>query len=449
MPVDTIITNARILIEGTVVEGGVAVEDGKIYAVTKEANLPKADTRIDAHGNILLPGLIDVHVHLRGLDLAYKEDFRTGTSAAAAGGFTTVLDMPSAKPPTNSAIRLRERMEAAGGMIVVNVGFYASFPSMLEEVDEIVRAGAVGFKINPFQVPPSLDIEDDETLLSLLRRAGKSDAVVAVHAENRSLVKSLEERLKQSGRSSIQAYLEAHTQSAEVEDVERMIRLASEADVRVHFSHVSTTQAVSLVQAAKGEGMKATLEATPHNLVLSEDDMIRLGGIAVMDPPLRGRAENERLWKALARGEIDIVASDHAPHSLEEKTYEIVWDVRPGIPGLETTLPVLLTMVNKGILTLGRLIEVLAQNPAKIFRLKGKGFIRSGFDADFTLIDLNETFTVDPSKFYSKGKYSPFEGWKAVGRPVKTLIGGKLVMDRGEILAAPGSGKVLTMFGEG
>ncbi|MFQ6076842.1 MAG: dihydroorotase family protein, partial [Candidatus Bathyarchaeia archaeon] len=346
-------------------------------------------------------------------------------------------------PPTDSALRLRERMEVAKGKVVVNVGFYASFPSKVEEIDEIVEAGAIGFKVNPFQPLLALDVEDDTVLSRAFERAAGVDTVVAVHAEKRSLVRRLEERLKGLGDASVQAYLRAHPPRAEVEDVERAIRLAREARVRVHFSHISTSSAVSLIIKARGEGVRVSSEATPHNLLLSEETLSRLGGEAIMDPPLRSRAETTRLFEAVVKGDIDIVASDHAPHSLGEKRGESVWEVRPGVPGLETTLPVLLTMVNDGRLTINRLIKLLAQRPAQIFRLGGKGFLGPGYDADLTVVDLKESYTIDPSEFHSKAKYSPFRGWRAVGRPVKTLVGGRVVMEEGEVISSRGDGDIL------
>lgn len=443
MLVDTVLVNAKIPTAQGVLEGGIAIEDGRIRTIAKEANLPRADSRIDVCGNIVMPGLIDAHVHLRDQELAYKEDFFTGTCAAAAGGFTTVLDMPSYAPPTDSALRLRERMEVARGKVVVNVGFYASFPSETEEIDAIVEAGAIGFKVNPFQPMSSLDIEDDMVLSRAFERAAGMDTLVAVHAEKRSLVRRLEEGLKDRGDVSIQAYLRAHPPRAEVEDVERLIRLARETKVRVHFSHISTPTSVSLITRARGEGVKVSSEVTPHNLLLTEETLSRLGEEAVMDPPLRSDAEIIGLFEALVKGDVDIVASDHAPHSLEEKRRANVWEIRPGVPGLETTLPVLLTMVNDGRLTLNRLIELLAQRPAKIFRLGGKGLLRPGYDADLTVVNLTERHTIDPPEFYSKAKYSPFRGWRATGRAVKTVVRGRIVMEDGEVISRPGDGRIL------
>jgi len=203
-------------------------------------------------------------------------------------------------------------------------------------------------------------------------------------------------------------------------------------------------KALSLILEAKAEGLAITCEVTPHHLLLSKEITNGFGGVTITDPPLRGRMTAMNLRRALSEGGIDIIAGDHAPHTLKEKSAKSIWNVSPGIPGLETTLPLLLTMVKRRRLSLWRLVELLAQKPAEVFGLNCKGAIKRGFDADLTIIDFKEG-RITPLEFHSKAKYSPFDGWKVAGRAVKTFVGGRLVMDEGEILAKPGSGRIIRL----
>ena len=443
MPVDLNLIGAKILIDNDLIECGIAVDEGKIHKIGKPVNLPKAVNAVDVKGNLVLPGLIDIHVHLRDLDLSYKEDFKSGTCAAAAGGFTTVLDMPNTKPPTNSPDRLKEKIERASRQLVVNTGFYGDFPIEIKNFNEMAQLGVIGFKVNLYNPTTELNVDNDALLLEALKQASELNCVTAIHAEDRSTVTGLERSLQQIGKTSLDAYLEAHPPNAEIIAVERMLKLIKESGVHGHFSHISVAETIPLIEKAKQEGLSLTCEVTPHHLFLTEIELRRLGGIALTDPPIRSRSNATRLWDGLEEHVIDVIASDHAPHLMREKEKANIWEIPPGIPGLETTLPLLLTKVNRREMSLRRLIKVLAEKPAEIFGLRGKGFLTTGFDADLTVIDLKRKFTIDASKFYSKAKYSPFDGWQLTGKTAKTFVGGQLVMEDGEIVAEPRSGRVL------
>ena len=443
MPVDTKIINARILTLRGIIRCGITIESGKIHRIASETSLPNASETVDIKGQIALPGLIDVHVHLRDLDLSFKEDFHTGTCAAAAGGFTTVLDMPNTKPPTNSLLRLKEKIARASGRILVNVGFYSDFPKSLGEFNSIKASGAVAFKVNLFCPTTELDVDDDNVLRSAFKAVAKAKSLVSVHAEDHSLVTELESKFQAARDTSSVAYLKAHPSEAEIRAIERVLKLTKDSHVRVHFAHVSTFKGLKLILKAKQAGLPVTCEVTPHHLFLTEEDFCRLRGIALMAPPLRTRLDAFRLVSALKTGQVDLVASDHAPHCLDEKMRENIWEVAPGIPGLETTLPLLLTQFNRGRISLRRVVEVLSEKPGKVFGFKTKGCLKTGYDADLTIVDLKKKFTIDSSKFYSKAKYSPFDGWEVIGKPVQTWVQGKLIMDDGAIVGDSGTGHVM------
>ncbi len=442
MKAELVLKDLKAYVNGAVTECCLAIQNGKIAKIGKEAQMPKADTQISLNGLLVLPGLIDVHVHLRDEGKAYKEDFYSGTAAAAAGGFTTVLDMPNNSPVTMNAETLKNRMEKAREKILVNVGFYSEFPKTLHEIDEIIDAGAVAFKLFLSEQVGGLDIDNDDALAEAFQKVA-SRTPIAVHAEDKGIIKSAEERLKQKGKHDIEAFFEAHSERAEAEAVKRILEIAKKTRARVHFCHISTWQGLSLVVEAKRAGLPVTCEVTPHHLFLSAEDLRCVGTSALTMPPLRGKSQIRALWESLKNGWIDVVGSDHAPHTLAEKNADSVWNVKVGIPGLETTLPLLLAEVNAGRLSIAEIVRLMGENPAKIFGLKGLGSLKEGFRADLVVVDLKREFRLNASLFHSKAKFSPFDGKPVKGKVVKTFVGGKLVMDEGEIVAKPRCCKII------
>jgi dihydroorotase len=441
--VDLALVNAQILTPQGLMMGGIAIHDGKIHSLDRDDRLPKATTTINMRGHLVLPGLIDVHTHLRDLNLEYKEDFYSGTCAALAGGFTTVFDMPNTVPLTDSARRLREKMAVAQKRIVANTGFYTCLPTAASEYQQIKDLGAMGCKVYLHHPYTTLDVDDDGVLRHVLQVLEDLDMILTIHAEDRRLIEGLEAKYQAAAPSSPRLRSKTHPPQAEVQAVQRVLSLLRGRRLRLHFCHISTMEASSLISRARGEGLSVTYEVTPHHLFLSETRVNDVGSVAFVEPPLRRSTTQRGLWRDLLAGRVDVVASDHAPHALHEKRQFNMWAAPSGFPGLETTLPLLLTRVTRGTLSLERLGAVLARNPAGIFRLDGKGVIAPGFDADLTVVDLDQEFIIDSSTFHSKAKYSPFDGMKVVGRPVQVFLGGNLVMDAGEILGKPGSGTIL------
>jgi len=438
-----VLVNAKVYTREGMVDAGLAIDDGRIVKVAKETRLPKADRRMDLKEKWALPGLIDSHVHLRDQQLAYREDFQSGTSAAAAGGVTTVVDMPNNRPLTMSAETLMERMRLAESRILVNVAFNSALPSRASEVRSIVDAGASGFKLYLLQQLGGVNIDDDEALLQAFKAIGKTRVPISVHAEDKAVLENAKKKLQERGRNDLNAFLEAHPPEAEEKAVKNAADLALKSGAHVHICHVSSGLGLGAVLKAKGKGVKATCEVTPHHLLLTVQHLKKLGKLALEIPPLRTRRDVETLWQALQKGEIDTIGSDHAPHSLEEKQAESVWDVKPGIVGLETTLPLLLTEVNRRRLTIEQLVALTCEKPAEIFHLKNRGTLQPGSFADITIVDFKRESKIDASRFYSKAKFSPFDGWKVKGKPMKTFVNGQLIMDEGEIVAKPGIGRII------
>lgn len=443
MIVDLVLTNVKAYVKKEIVDCSIAIENGSIHKIGRETQMPSADERINLKNLLVLPGLIDVHVHLRDEGKAYKEDFFTGTAAAAAGGFTTVLDMPNNEPVTMSAESLENRMHIAERRVLVNVGFRSEFPTSLDEIDDILAKGAAGFKLFMGNQVGGLNINDDEALHEAFKKVSETNATVAVHAEDSQTICMNEQALKEARREDLAAFLKAHPEEAEVTAIERVLDACFDTKVNVHFCHVTTGKGLALIAEARKKNHRITSEVTPYHLLLTKLDYERRGSLLAMLPPLRKNEDAEALWKGIADGSIDVVGSDHAPHTLEEKSAPRIWDVKVGVPGLETTLPLMLTMLKKSRLTIDQLVQLLAEKPAEIFSLKGRGRLEQSYSADLVAINLKEKSLIDSSKFRSKAKFSPFDGWEVQGKLVKTIVNGHVVMDEGELVAKPGSGRVI------
>ncbi|MCX8170977.1 MAG: dihydroorotase family protein, partial [Candidatus Bathyarchaeota archaeon] len=287
MTVDLVLKNAKIYLPGRLVEAGLAVDDGRIFKIAKEANLPRASEIMDLDGMLILPGAIDVHVHLRDQEFSYKEDFYSGTCAAAHGGIILVIDMPNNKPVTASSRALRERMNVASGKIIVNTSFYSAFPENMGEIKEIADVGARAFKIFLSHKVGGLDPDDEEKVVAAFREVANNGLPIAVHAEDGVLLREKVNRLRLNGRDDFSAFSEAHSAEVEIRGIRRAIRLARESGVHTHICHVSTAEGLKIIHEAKSSGLPISCEATPHHLLLSKKHMDKAGNIALTNPPLR------------------------------------------------------------------------------------------------------------------------------------------------------------------
>src|SRR5438093_3795446 len=429
-----IIRDAHIWTKNATTRGSILVERGRIQKIARRI-IERADEEILARRLIVLPGLIDGHVHLRDMKLSYKEDFTTGTAAAAAGGFTSVIDMPNSLPPTDSAERLRERAERASGKILVNVGFHSAALNDYDEVRGMKTAGAFSMKLYlPSPIAP-LDIDDDKVVVQVLNAAKQASLLLTVHAEDMTKLPRTEKI------TTFAELVRLRRGNAETSAVRRILRLQRPIGCRVHFCHVSLPSSLSAISDRASSRLSS--EITPHYILLDENHVKTPGWKAWIVPPLRSGKDRRNLFRAMKMGIPTIMATDHAPHTVKEKA-QPPRESSPGIPGLETALPLMLTMVNKGKLSLGRLVSLLSTNPAKVFDLRSKGRLENGADGDLVLVDLKRRGTIDPARFFSKAHYSPFDGWKTQGAVHTTIVNGLVVYREGEIIGRPGGGKVLS-----
>ncbi len=427
--VDLVIKNCKLVLPEGIVNAGIAIENEKIVKIGKN-NLPTTENIIDAKGNYILPGLIDVHVHFREPGASSKEDWTTGSSAAIAGGITTVMDMPNTQPPTTTVALLEEKRRIAAKKSTVDYGFhFGATTNNIEEIKRVQGIRAVKFYMS--STTGSLIVNNDAILFEELKILGERGLIAMVHAENRDMVQYWTERLRKANRSDPMDYARSRPEICAAEAVNRIIYLSKKAENKLYLCHVSTKSEIELIERYKKE-QPIIAEVVPHHLFLSEKDFKTLGALVKTNPPLRSQKDRMALWTGIQSGIIDVIGTDHAPHLKESKEKDI-WDASAGVPGLETLLPLLLNEVSRGNLTLNRIAELTSENPARIFGIKNKGRIEIGYDADLTIVDMKKEKRVRDEELFTKCGWSPFNGWKLKGWPIMTILRGNLVFRDGEI----------------
>lgn len=430
---DLVIRNARLLIDNIIQPAEIAVDDGKITKIKKIISHQSVNEVIDAKGALVLPGAIDVHVHFRDPGMTKKENWYTGSCAAAAGGVTTVIDHPNTDPPTIDLLSFKEKKKEAKKSIV-DFGINAGVTSNTASLKELWELGVTAFgEIFMAQSTGSLNISD-MTLNEALSIIGDLGGIACVHAEDEETRNRFVRILK--GNLAPESYSKSRPNLSEKIAVEKAIKFSSET--KLHLCHISAQESLESIRKAKIGKKNLTCEVTPHHLFLSAHDYRRLGTLGKMNPPLRDYSSQQSLWKGVNDGTIDIVASDHAPHLESEKMTDI-WTSPAGVPGVETMMPLMLMAVRRNMLTLKRLIEMACLNPAKIFHLN-KGIIAPGYDAD--MIILGEQKEIRKEKMHTRAKWSPFYGMQGIF-PEKTILRGTVIFEDGEIIARRGYGNFI------
>jgi dihydroorotase (multifunctional complex type) len=441
-----VIRDGRIYTPQGFYDGDIVVEDGKIQSLTKSSLSIQADKVLDARGNLVLPGMIDMHVHFRDPGFPDREDFQSGTSAAAAGGVTTVADMPNTVPSVTSVEALREKVEIADRKALIDFALIAGAGELSADMlVSLAKGGVVGYKT--FMIARFKELAaSDGQMLDNFETIAETGLPCMIHAENEDIVSRGIEKAKALGRVDPIAHSEFRPPIAEVEATARTIMLAGETDVHLHICHMSTKGAAKVLGWAKKRRRKVTGETSANYLLLNSEVMKKVGPYAKIDPPLRSPQDQEALWEALNGGVIDVIASDHAPYPKEdkEKGWQNIYDAPSGGTGVETTLPLMLDCVNRGLITLERLVETFAVNPAKIMGLyPRKGVLAPGSDADIIIVDPMSQFVIKGEKLHSKQKITALEGYRGKGRPLTTIVRGKVIMEGGKVVGKPGFGEYL------
>lgn len=419
----TLLKNATVFINDTFEKKDLFLHSGKVFVDSENAGDISVSTVIDCSGKIIIPGFTDVHVHLREPGFFYKETIATGTAAAAKGGYTCVCPMPNLNPAPSTLEKLKVQLDIIERDAVVKTIPYGTITegqngrSKLSDMEDMAPY-VCGFSDD------GKGVQTGELMEEAMLKARSLNKLIVAHCEDESLLFK--------GYIHDGEYARAHghrgiCSESEWKQVERDIALAEKTGCGYHICHISTKETVDLVRKAKARGVDVTCETGPHYLVLCDEDLKEEGRFK-MNPPLRSREDMEALIEGIVDGTIDMIATDHAPHSEDEKSKGLEKSAF-GIVGLETSFPILYTcLVEKGIISLEKLVEIMSVNPRKRFGIPG-GVIADGQPADLTIIDLNEEWTVDPADFVSKGKATPFQGWKVRGKVKMTFVDGEIVYE--------------------
>lgn len=447
MTVDLVVRNGWVVTPHDTIKGGVAISDGKFVTIGADETLPDGKEVIDAAGRHILPGLIDAHVHFREPGVTHKEDFGTGSTAAVCGGISTVIDMPNQVPPTETAeqVLVKKRLAESKSMCDFAV-LGVVHQTNAGDVIPMAEAGAIGYKIFFGETVGNLPFPDDGMCQEVFANITKAGVPVCVHAENRQIQHYWTNKLKAEGKNDPIFWEASRPALCEYESVAHLVFMAEEFGTMLHIVHTSTKQAAQMIKDAKARGLRVTAETAPHYLLREAKDMAEVGPLLKMNPPIRSKDHQDALWDGLLGGYIDMIATDHSPHTMEEKgatidgkmTKEKIWDCISGFCGVETAVPLMLTQVNKGRMTLNQYVQWASENPAKVWQMyPKKGAIRVGSDGDVTIVDMNKEATIDARKLHSKNTPTPWHGWKVKGVPVYTIVRGNVQMKDGEPVGKP------------
>lgn len=439
---DLVVTRGTVVSHDGRRRQDVAVADGRVIAVGDDLAMEGVPT-VDAAGLLVLPGLVDVHVHLREPGMTEKEDFASGTSAAAAGGVTTVVDMPNTKPPVATAERYQQKLDLVRNKAYVDFGLYGMLDhDNAEEIAGMAELGAMGFKLFMGQTTGDNRCPNDAAIFRGLEAAATADLVVGVHAENDHLLRMFGDRLQAEGRRDPRAHLEGRPAFVEVEAITRIITMATEAKTKLHIHHLSTAAGLQRVMDMRAQGHRVSIEALVSHLFLDESAYDTYGNLIKLNPPIRPAADVAALWAGIDRGDVDVVATDHAPHTVTEQAETDVWKAYGGFIGVETMLPLMLTAAAQGRLTVEDIVRLCSYTPARRWSMADKGRIAPGFDADLVLVDPGAEVVLDQASLHSKHNVTPYHGWELTGSVVATYLRGQLVYEKGEVVGAPAGRQV-------
>lgn len=447
----------HIVVNGTIVnrdgeyKGNVHIKDGKIAAISDEV-LGEAEKITDASDQYVLPGLIDTHVHSRDGGATYKEDFIHSTKAAAAGGITTLFEMPNTNPPVNNIENFNKQLKNLKNKANVNFGLWGICLGdlNLKDIESLNQAGVIGFKYfwgyavnkDNYQLIYNYDKSmenvippcDDGEVYRMFEEVSKTGKKFAVHAENSDLISYLSKKEKDKSLNDYDNAVEARPDLAEELTIQTGISMAKTTNTNLHILHVSSKKGIEAVESAQKDGYNITSETCPHYLFLTNKDFEKIGSNMKVYPLVKYQEDQDRLWQAIEDDVITIVCSDHAPHTEEEKNGSLD-EIPAGMCGVETLAPLMINAVSEGKITLQKLVSLLSANPAKEYGMyPQKGTIQVGSDADITIVDMKQKWKIDKQKLHSKSKVTAYDGKAITGRPVATIVNGVTVMENGEIV---------------
>jgi len=425
---DLIIKNGSCYIDKDLKDLDIAIKDGKIIEIGKIDS--EAIEIFDAKGLIVLPGCIDTQTHFREPGSTDTEDLHSGSRAAVVGGITSVFEMPNTNPPTSNKVEFQKKLDLAKNRMYCNYAFYfGATPHNAAELADLKNLeGCCGIKLFAGSSTGNLLVQHEEDIEKVFKSSSK---VVSVHSEDEEIL-NMNKKLINEG--DVHSHPIWRSEECAISSTRRIVRIAEHYKKKAHILHVTTKQEIDFLSQHKGN---ITFEITPQHLTMYAPDCYdKLGTYAQMNPPLRDKSHYDRLWYGVKNNLNDTIGSDHAPH-LKKNKEKIYPNSPSGMPGVQTLMPVMLNHVNDGKLSLEQLMNSICENPVKIFGIKNKGFIREGFDADFTVVDMNKKITIKDKNIESKCGWSPFNESEFKGTPVLTIIAGQIKMREGKILGEP------------
>ncbi|MFN7949716.1 MAG: dihydroorotase family protein [Blastocatellia bacterium] len=455
MSVDLLLRGGKVASDKGVIQADVAISDGKIAAVTAPGETVQAKREIDVTGLHLLPGLLDMHSHHREPGFTHKEDIISATRACAAGGVTLSVAMPNVYPPPNNAETLRDMFALYDAKAIIDYNVNAA-GTVLEEIPRMAPMGILAYKVfmvvdtgRDYPHMPGIGVHDHGKLYAIFKEVARTGLPIMVHPHDQALMDTIEHGYWERGERDFRAYAKAYSEDDGViwdSAVGTLLRLQKATGVRLHLLHLQTGECVEMLRAAKNEGRPVSAEVNPWALWLGNrwENIERLGSYALSYyvPPKNADA----IWKATVEGPIDILATDHAPHNREEKEpgWKDGWKAHTGTPSTQYFLSLFLTDVNEGHISLERVVELTALNPAKLFDIyPRKGAIIPGADADIVAVDMNAETTISDDTVLSKCGWTPYAGRRVKGLPVHTLCRGTFVFEDGKVVGEPGHGKLV------
>jgi dihydroorotase len=434
---DLIIKNGTLVTSLKTLKADIAIRDGKISSTGELHHNDTSDEIYDAEGKYILPGIIDAHVHFRDPGLTEKEDFETGSIAAAFGGVTMVVDMPNVIPVTSTPQSFKEKIKIAQKKSYVDFALFALLTNdNLDEMEKLKKLGALGFKVFFGTSTGDIACPSAAILLQQMEKSAKLNMRIGFHCETSDINSYFTNLCKNKTKlSGGQLLSRARPVMSEALAIQTVIYYAEYAKSKIHIHHITSDKGLLLTAEAKQKKMDITTETCPHYLLFDETQ-----NALKVYPPIRGIEHNNSLWQALKKGEINLLASDHAPHTAEEKALPL-WDAPAGLCGVETFVPLMLNEVNKGNLTLNEFVRLSSEAPARVWDIyPQKGNLRDGADADITIVDMDMKKVIRAGDLHSKSKTTPYEGMEAQGCPVAAMVRGKFVMKDGNLTGVKGYG---------
>ncbi|WP_421724422.1 dihydroorotase [Bauldia sp.] len=445
--IDTAIIGGTIATEEGLFPASVGIDDGRIVAVGDAETLPAARESIDARGKIVMPGVVDVHVHFREPGMTHKEDWGTGSAAAALGGVTTVFEMPNTDPPVDTIEHFEIKKAFAEASSHVDFGIYGLLGEHnLDQLPALAEAGVCGYKLFLGNTTGDLPCPSDGAVLEGFEILAELGLRCTIHAENSPILFWRQNKMIAAGRRDPYAHLAARTDVVAVEALNRSAIFAEWTGARIHIAHESCAASLPFIRFFKARGVDMTVETLPQYLYLNAESMLEPGGEVIrMNPPIRQKANQAPLWEGLSDGSIDMISTDHAPHARSEKYGDDIWKIACGFPGVQTSLPLMLDAVSKGRLSMPDCVRLMCGAAARAFGLYGvKGVIRPGADADIVMVDPDATLVLRSEDLASRGKVLPYEGWEVNGKPVLTMLRGKTVAKEGVMVGQAGFGRMVS-----